>query len=58
MSVLRDKKTHIVRHESHLKKHYSGNLKVKKLFLPVSSEGNRPEGIFSKLISIPEVIFF
>ena len=58
VSVLGDKKTHIVRHKSHFKKHYCGNQEVEELFLPVSYEGDRSEAIFSKLISVSEVIFF
>ena len=58
MSVLGDKKAHIVRHKSDFKNYYYGNSEVEKLFLPVSSEEDRSERIFPKLISVSEVIFF
>ena len=54
--VLRDKKTHIVRH-----KYITVVIKKLKNFsyqCPVSSEGDRSEGIFSKLINVSEVIIF
>ena len=48
----------MVRHKSDFKNYYCGNSEVEKLFLPVSSEEDRSERIFPKLISISEVIFF